>query len=98
MSYAKFLGVFWLLLWRQNAKQREHAAGLLELPTPLTLNNDITQEAVQESIKLALLSTNMASYKSVIIKELFGETEKMSSSEKSLIAADRQSNILKITV
>lgn len=40
----------------------------------------------------------MVSYKSVIIKELFGETEKISSSEKPLIAADRQSNILKITV
>lgn len=65
---------------------------LFELPTPLTLNNDITQEAVQESIKLALLSTNLVSYKSAIIKELFGDTEKMSSSEKPLITADRQSN------
>lgn len=38
------------------------------------------------------------SYKSVIIKELFADTEKMSFSEKPLITADRQSNILKITV
>lgn len=99
MIYAEFLDFFfWIFPWRQNAKQGKHAAALFELPTPLTLNNDITQEAVQESIKLALLSRNMVPYKSVIINELLGDTGKMSSSEKPLITADRQSNILKITL